>query len=91
MPALRQLSFEVDRHPRLPDDGWLTGTLGLKGTFHMPQNLQPGDELVVVVQDADGVVIATSGAEVENISFKPIKDHGQVIGTERVHKAALKL
>lgn len=86
-----QLSLNVDRHPHLPDDGMLMGTLKLGGGFAVPRDLQPGEELTVTVADADGQVIAASRAEVETVAFPPIKDKGVAIGTERRHKAALKL
>jgi hypothetical protein len=63
-----QLSLNVDRHPGLPEDGLLTGSL-----------------------KPDGEILCSSRAEVEGVGFKPIKDKGMTIGTERAHKAKLVL
>lgn len=45
----------------------------------------------MIVHNADGEVIATSRAEIDGVAFKPIKDKGMTIGTERQHKAKLVL
>lgn len=51
---------------------------------------EPGDEVVVIVQNADGELLAHRTAEIGPVAFLPIKakDVG-VIGTERAHKASL--
>lgn len=85
-----QLSLKVDPHPSLKhitDGGVLTSTLKLALDLHLPQDLQPADALHVVVSDADGTVLGHVEAQVESVTFKPIKDDGAVIGTERAHKA----
>lgn len=85
-----QLSLDVDPHPRVGDDGYLTGSLKLAGEFMVTDNLQPGAELTVHIASADGEVIASSVAEVASIAFVPIKADGSIIGTDRVHRAKLK-
>lgn len=85
-----QLSLNVEPHPKLrhiTDGGVLTSTLKLPLDVKLAKNLQAGDALHVVVSDADGNVLGHVEAEVEYVSFPPIKDDGAVIGTERRHKA----
>lgn len=83
-----QLSFDVHAHPS-GTHGLLGASLKISGEYLIGRDLQPGDALQVVVQDADGEVVATAPAEVATVGFAPIKDDGVVIGMERVHKAKI--
>lgn len=88
MTDTQQLSFDVQPHPHARErDGWLLGALKVSLDLNVPADLQPGDELRVIVSGPDGEVIAQTAVEVEGVAFVPIKDHGSVIGTTRVHKA----
>ncbi len=85
-----QLSLEVEPHPRVGADGYLTGSLKVTGEYMVTGNLQPGAQLTVHIATADGQVIAQGLAEVASIAFIPIKADGSIIGTDRVHRAKLK-
>lgn len=52
-------------------------------------NLHPGDQLVGVIQNADGEVIAQGELDVTCVSFVPITEKGSVLGMHRQHKAKL--
>lgn len=85
-----QLSLDVNVHPdarRLDGQGILLGTIKASIEVNVARDLQPGDELRVIVQNADGEVLNTAELEVDTVTFKPIRDKETVIGTERVHKA----
>lgn len=82
-----QLSLQVFPHPKLPPDAPIIGTLKVKGDLRIGRDLNAGDRLVVIVQDADGNVLTTSDLEVASPAFKELKDDGRIIATERVHTA----
>jgi hypothetical protein len=86
-----QLTLDVLPHPRAAArgaDAFIAGTLKLSGELRVDRDLNAGDELVVIVQDADGEVLAHHQAQVGPVTLAPVedKDFG-VIGTERIHKA----
>lgn len=92
METVHQLSLDVAPHPdaaKRPNGGWLQGSVAITGDFGVTRDLQPGDELTVTMHNADGEVIASGVCEIGAIGFKPIKIDGDVIGTERLHKAKL--
>ena len=86
-----QLTLDVEPHPAAAeraDGGMLIGSLAIGGTLPVGRDLNPGDRLRVVVSGVDdGELVVSSEVEVGAIGFKPIKDEGLVVGTERVHKA----
>lgn len=87
-----QLSLDVKQHPDLQyrDGTYVAGTLKVQGDYRVDQDLNAGDALIVVIQDADGQVLSQARAVVGQVSLLPIeeKDLG-VIGTGRAHKAKL--
>lgn len=83
----QQLSLQVFPHPGLPADAPIVGTLKVKGELRVSRDLNPGDRLVVIVQDADGEVLTNAELEVEAPAFKTLRDDGRPIGTERLHVA----
>lgn len=89
--SLRQqsldLSLQVLGHRDLPTDAPIIGTLKVKGELRVDRDLNAGDRLLVVVQDADGGVIAQAHLEAEMPSFKTLKDDGRPIAKVRVHTA----
>ncbi|MEJ7824935.1 MAG: hypothetical protein WKF48_05875 [Solirubrobacteraceae bacterium] len=88
--TVAQLTLDVQLHPSLREakDPFITGSLKIGGELHCPQDLQAGDRITVTVADADGTVIAQGEAIATYPGFREIKDHGCVIGTERINKAA---
>jgi hypothetical protein len=86
-----QLTLDVLPHPsaaRRGDGAYIAGTLKLTGDFRVLQDLNAGDSLIVVVQNADGEVLSHHQAEVGPVTLKPIEDKDLgIIGTERIHKA----
>lgn len=91
----RQLSLHVAPHPRtIWEDGEtkpIVGSVKISGGLTLDHDLQQGDNLHVVVSNADGEVIAQCAATVGPIGFKPLRQSGSVIGTERVHTAEVEL
>ena len=86
-----QLSFDVHRHPALQhsDHALLASSLKVSGAYGLRRDLQPGEQLMVIIQSADGEVLSQADAEVSTVGFAPITDSGAVIGMERVHKAKI--
>lgn len=88
----RQLSLEIYPHPQLQATkdgrGPVTGSLQIAGALDVNQDLHAGQELMVLVQSADGELLSQHRLEVGQVALIPIKvkDLG-VIGTERAHKA----
>lgn len=87
--AFEQLSFQVDPFPGFEKRPLLGATVKIGVELHVNKNLQPGDQLVVLIQDADGEVLSMGDAHVEDVAFKPVKDSGDIIGQQRQHKAKL--
>ena len=87
----RQLTLDIKPHPVMleREHPLITGSLKLKGSIRVDRDLNAGNRLAVIVQDADGRVLAQHDAEVEYVTPKPIKDRGVRIGTERVHHATI--
>lgn len=83
-----QLSLGVELHRTLQEEGhegyWQGSLVVADLTVH--RDFNAGDELTVMVADADGVVVATSTLVCRYPTFHAIKDKGVVIGTERRHK-----
>lgn len=88
----QQLTLDIKPDPRVVSrkHPLITGSIKLKGSLRVGQNLNAGDRLVVLVQNADGEVLSHHEAEVEYVASKPIRDHGDVIGAERIHHAEIR-
>lgn len=86
-----QLSLDVAEHPALRnhEGALLAGSVKVGVNLPVTSDLERGDQLTVVVSDADGTVIAAGEATVTGVGFVNVEVSGIVVGTERVHKAKL--
>lgn len=89
MHVTPQLTLDVHPHPELDGEpGLLAGALKVTGEYMLNRDLNIGDELVVVIQSADGEVLTSAKAKVGPVTLGPIEDKDLgVIGTERAHRA----
>lgn len=89
----QQLTLDVLPHPvaaHREGGGYIAGTLKLTGELRVDRDLNAGDSLIVVVQDADGDILAHHEAEVGPVTLAPIEDKDLgIIGTERIHRARI--
>lgn len=85
----KQLSFDVEQYPHLVGEKPLMASVKIGVDLGVREDLNPGDNLVVIIQDADGQVIASGDAAVVGVGFNQIKESGDVIGVHRQHKAKL--
>lgn len=81
------LSLDVDLHPSIDPDGFLIGSLKVKGGLRCDVDVQAGDRLSVQIANADGQVIASAELRGLYPHFTELKERGHVIGTERVNRA----
>lgn len=85
----KQLTFNVEQ-PGSFEEAPLAATLKFTGEFSVLRDLNRGDQLRVIVQDADGQVVASRDGILVGVGFQTIVDgYGDPIGVERVHKAKL--
>lgn len=88
-----QLSLEVEPHPAIDvvhGKGFIAGSISVKGDLRVHRNVNPGDQLIVIVQDADGEILAQGEAEGGVSGFPVIEDKDLgPIGMERKHKATI--
>lgn len=87
----RQLTLDILPHPSAAhrgDDALIAGTLKVSGELRVDRDLNAGDELIVLVQSADGEVLSQHQAVVGPVTLSPIEDKDLgIIGTERIHRA----
>lgn len=87
----KKLSFDVKQHPDCKHfDAPLGSSVKVSAELGIDHDLNPGEDLVVIVQNADGEVIASGELEVGKLGFDPIKEKGNVVGMQRVQTAKLK-
>lgn len=88
--AAVQLSMNIEPHPALrwrEDGGYFASSVKATLDVVVPGNLQPGDYVeLAVIDPATGDILGRTLAEVDDVTFKPIRDQERVVGTERVHK-----
>lgn len=87
----QQLSLEFKPHPvmRARRHAVLYGTLKLSGDLRIGRDLNSGERITVTISGPDGEVLCHHDAEIDYAFGKPIRERGDVIGVERVHKGVI--